>query len=436
MTWPSVRCAIERERGFSLPMIFRMRMPLAWWRMFFLSLLCALPVLSEARTKQPSPPKAVASVAHEASQDDIAETRLLEVYQLIASNRSRDALMKAGEIVQEHPNFQLAQLVYGDLLAARVRPVNALGDVPADMARSAPNALVELREESTRRVRAIRERPKAGTIPSQFLAISQATRHAIAVDASRSRLYLFENRPAGLKLIADYYVSVGKAGVSKTAQGDQRTPLGVYFITSHLSQSSLKDFYGSGALPINYPNVLDAKRGKTGSGIWLHGTPPGQFSRAPLATDGCLVMSNPDLQHIIQTVEIGSTPVIIAPQLQWVDVRSAREDSKSFRDTLQAWRNAKVEGNLDHVLSFYAPDFNSYDRTLEQWTGVLKAELSKLQGRSIELKDVSYMRWTDSSDTMVVTLGEVTTGKLTGRTKRQYWSRQGGQWKIFFEGTL
>jgi L,D-transpeptidase YnhG len=23
------------------------------------------------------------------------------------------------------------------------------------------------------------------------------------------------------------------------------------------------------------------KRGKTGSGIWLHGTPPGQFSRPP-----------------------------------------------------------------------------------------------------------------------------------------------------------
>ena len=113
-----------------------------------------------------------------------------------------------------------------------------------------------------------------------------------------------------------------------------------------------------------------------------------------------------------------------------------REDSKSFGDTLQAWRNAKVEGNLDHVLSFYAPDFNSYGKTLDQWTGVLKAELNKLQGHSIELKDVSYLRWTDSSDTMVVTLGEVAAGKLTGWTKRQYWSRQGGQWKIFFEGTL
>jgi L,D-transpeptidase YnhG len=27
-------------------------------------------------------------------------------------------------------------------------------------------------------------------------------------------------------------------------------------------------------------------------------------------------------------------------------------------------------------------------------------------------------------------------GNRTGWTKRQYWTRQSGQWKIFFEGTL
>ena len=237
-------------------------------------------------------------------------------------------------------------------------------------------------------------------------------------------------------LIADYYTSVGKAGVSKNTQGDQRTPLGVYYITSHLDARSLKEFYGSGALPINYPNMLDAKRGKTGGGIWLHGTPPNQFSRAPLASDGCLVMANPDLHRIIQTVEIGSTPVVIANQLQWVDPRAAKTEGKPFENTLQAWRDAKVAGNLEHLLSFYAPDFNSYGKTLDQWSAVLQAELSKIRGHSIELKDTTVLRWTDSAETMVVTFGEVELGKRTGWTKRQYWTRQSGQWKIFFEGTL
>jgi cyclophilin family peptidyl-prolyl cis-trans isomerase len=98
------------------------------------------------------------------------------------------------------------------------------------------------------------------------------------VDASRSRLYLFENTPQGLRLVADYYASVGKLGIEKSVEGDQRTPLGVYFITSRLDPATLRDFYGAGALPLNYPNPLDQLRGKTGSGIWLHGTPPDQFS--------------------------------------------------------------------------------------------------------------------------------------------------------------
>ena len=368
--------------------------------------------------------------------DGVAEARLIEIYKLIGQAQNREALAKATQLAADLPNFQLAQLVYGDLLAARTRPVKAFGDVPDTMARAASATLKELREESQRRVNALRERPPAGTIPSQFLELSQRSRHAIAVDASRSRLYLFQNTPAGLKLIADYYISVGKAGTSKSVEGDQRTPLGVYYITSNLDPKSLKDFYGSGALPISYPNVLDSKRGKTGSGIWLHGTPPNQFSRPPLATDGCVVLANPDLQHIIRTVEVRSTPVVIASQLQWVAPHSVRAESKPFEDTLYAWRNAKTSGNLQQILSFYTADFTSNGKTLAQWTPTLKSELSETQGRTIQLKDVSYLRWTDSADTMVVTFGEVADGTRTGWTKRQYWMRQGNQWKIFFEGVI
>jgi len=380
-----------------------------------------------------APPAAPATPSNE---DIPAEIQLQEVYGLLAQGHSRDALSKAGKLVSEHPNFQLAQLVYGDILAARVRPVKALGDVPASLAQSAPAVLGDLREEALQRATAAHGRPPASAIPAQFISIAAKTRHAIAVDASRARLYLFENRPTGLALIADFYTSVGKAGVSKNMQGDQRTPLGIYYITSHLQAASLKDFYGSGALPINYPNMLDARRGKTGGGIWLHGTPPAQFSRAPRATDGCIVMSNPDLRRIIRLVEVGTTPVLIAPQLQWVDPRVLKSESKPFEDTLQSWRKAKTEGNLAQLLRFYTADFNSHGRNLEQWSGVLRAEMVKSQGHNIELKDVSFLRWTDSSDTMVVTMGEVLAGQRTGWTKRQYWTRESGEWKIFFEGTL
>ena len=366
----------------------------------------------------------------------LAEHRLIEIYRLVARSESRQALEQAQNLVRDYPNFQLAQLVYGDLLSARIRQVQTVGDVPQPVSKEAAAALGDLRDESQLRLRALRERPPAGALPSQFLALSSRNRHAIAVDASRSRLYLFENKASGLTLIADYYISIGKSGYEKKTEGDARTPLGVYFITGSLSRQSLKDFYGSGALPINYPNELDSRRGKTGSGIWLHGTPANQFARPPQATDGCVVLANPDLAQIIRTVQTRTTPVVIAPVLQWIAPNVARQESKPFEAALAAWQSAKSRGNMEQVLGFYSPDFQSNGKTLAEWAPGLRSQLDKTRGRAIEFKDLSMLRWTDAADTMVVTFGEVAEGSRTGPTRRQYWERQRGQWKIFYEGVI
>jgi L,D-transpeptidase YnhG len=390
------------------------------------------PVAATPSSKRPT----TRTIRNRETRDGQAENRLIEVYRLIGQVNSREALRKAESLVTDHPNFQLAQLVYGDLLSGRTRALRSVGDVPDTAAKAAAPMLAELRQESELRLRALRERPAPGMVPSQFLTLSSLSKHAIAVDASRARLYLFENTPGGLKLLADYYISVGKSGIEKSLEGDLRTPLGVYFVTSNLDPTSLKDFYGSGALPINYPNQLDLKRGKTGGGIWLHGAPPTQFSRAPLATDGCVVLANPDLERIIKTVAVRSTPVVIAANLKWVAQQSLGPDVKAFDDVLQGWHKAKVSGDMERLTSWYAPDFTSFGKTLAEWKPGLQAELKQLRGRDIQLKDVSYLRWTDSADTMVVTFGELIKGAKTGRTKRQYWTRQGSQWKIFFEGDI
>lgn len=376
------------------------------------------------------------ALAETENRDGLAEARLIDIYKLIGKAKTREALPLAESLVRDHPNFQLAQLVYGDLLTAQLRPVRNLGEVPDTTAKAAAPQLQELRKESQLRLQALRERPAAGLIPSQFIALSAQNKHAIAVDAGKSRLYLFENSSTGMKLVADYYISVGKSGTEKTAEGDLRTPVGVYFITSNLDPKSLKEFYGSGALPINYPNPLDIKRGKTGSGIWLHGTPSAQFSRAPLATDGCVVLANPDLERIIKTVQVRTTPVVIAQNLKWVAPMTARADAKTFEDALSSWSNAKSSGDMARLMSWYASDFNSNGKTLADYAPAVQAEVKLLGGRSLQLKDLSYMRWTDSNDTMVVTFGELAQGARSGLTKRQYWTRQAGQWKIFFEGNI
>ncbi|MCB2016736.1 MAG: L,D-transpeptidase [Hydrogenophaga sp.] len=373
-----------------------------------------------------------------------AEARLISVYRLISQGRQREALDQVERLVRDHPNFHLAQLVYGDLLSVQVRPVRQLGDVPDTTAQSAAQQLSILREESRRRLLALTERPPEGAIPSQFLSLSPLSRHAIAVDASRSRLYLFENQSTSehlstegpkLKLLGDFYISVGLSGIEKSSEGDKRTPLGVYYITSTLNPNSLPDLYGAGALPINYPNPLDLQRGKTGSGIWLHGTPREQFVRAPQASDGCVVLSNPDLERLLKTVEIRTTPVVIAPELQWVPPADLISERKSFASSLDAWKRAKEEGKLEAIKAFYSTQ-DGTNRDTDQLLARVETEWKNSRAvRSIKLKDVSVLRWKDNNDTMVVTFGELPDGQSRGTMRRQYWSKERDQWKIFFEGT-
>lgn len=398
-----------------------------------LALWCLLGASAFARDKAPAD-----APVRKASRSEVSrsEARLLEIYQLMAQGDPRRALDLAEKLVRDVPNFQLAQLVYGDLLAARTRPLKSMGDVPPASANAGAAALAELKEESQRRVMAVHSRPPEGTVPSQFLKLSPQTRTAIAIDAARSRLYLFTNTPRGLQLTADYYVSVGKAGTIKSQEGDQRTPLGVYYITSNLDTKVLNEFYGAGAMPLNYPNILDIKRGKSGSGIWLHGTPPQQFARAPRSTDGCLVLSNPDILALIRRVSVGETPVVVSSQLVWKPANQLQSQARPFETTLNAWREAKEAGDLKKVLGFYTLDFVSYGKSLEQYTTQIRSELKTTKGRTITLKDLSYLQWSDSAETMVTTFGEVVEGRRTGVHKRQYWVRSANDWQIFFEGVI
>jgi len=317
-------------------------------------------------TKKPAPPPVVAPRALP-RQSASAEARLLEIYRLVGHAQTDMALAKAEALVRDVPNFQLAQLVYGDLLMARTQALPTMGNAPASLAGRAQERLAQLRLEANRRLTALRERPPEGALPAQFIALPPTTRHAIAVDASRSRLYLFENGPHGLKLVADHYASIGKLGPEKSFEGDHRTPLGVYYITSRLDARQLTDFYGAGALPLNYPNEYDRRLGRTGSGIWLHGVPSDSYARSPESTDGCVALANPELQSILDQVQPRTTPVVIARSLQWVTPTKVEPQRRSLQNMIEGWRVARASGDIGRVMSFYSPQFSSGKQDFTRW---------------------------------------------------------------------
>ena len=88
-------------------------------------------------------------------QSASAEARLLEIYRLIGSAQADVALGKAESLVRDVPNFQLAQLVYGDLLLARTHALPTMGNAPAALAGRAQERLTQLRVEANRRLTAL-----------------------------------------------------------------------------------------------------------------------------------------------------------------------------------------------------------------------------------------------------------------------------------------
>jgi len=423
-----------------------------------LALSLALPLgMPWAQAQTPKPAKATRSLAPAAapfattnglSSQQIDE-RLLGIYHAIAEAKNREALALAEKLTQIQPNFQLGQMLYADLLLAQTRPVAMPGSAPEALTRDAPGAITDLRDEARQRIKALQERPPAGAIPENFTAINSWSPHAIAVDISKSRLYLFARNAAGqLQLQHDYYISIARLGAVKTNEGDLRTPLGIYFITSHLQPEQVGSFYGAGALPLNYPNPYDVRRGKSGSGIWLHGTPATQYSRAPQASEGCVVMTNPDFRVLSSAVELRTTPVVIAPQLRWVPENAAQNTAQnatqsawlnSFDAAWLAWRQTKLAGDLPQLAPFYYANFAGQNKL--SWPQFYNTLLQEKRAGGLRLPEhlsaVSRLYWRESADEEIVitTFAQTVAGK--SKNRRQYWRRKGGEpWRIFYESDV
>jgi lipoprotein-anchoring transpeptidase ErfK/SrfK len=377
------------------------------------------------------------------------ESRLINIYRAIGQQQTDIALDAAASLTHDVPGFRLAQLVYADLLSARMG--NTAGFGAANGAGAADPAVAaevgELRDEAIQRLHALQERPPANEVPAEFIVLPKAIHHAIAVDTTRSRLYLFENGPQGVRLVSDHYVSVGKQGVDKSVEGDQRTPLGVYFVSDRVGQGSLGEAFGAGAMQLNYPNLFDQLHGRTGSGIYVHGVPFSTYSRPPRDSDGCVTLANDELVMLMNTVPIHDTPVIITKKIHWVSDNATQLHRAEILDAVNHWQSVRAGDDRAALDAFYepgvapetpaAPPEAPQQPTVVMVHGKRKVLPPAAPPRDpIAFDNLSVMTWSDEKETMVVTFNERGTRTHRETLLRQYWERDASRWKIVAEGTV
>lgn len=358
----------------------------------------------------------------------LAEEQLVAAIELARAGRPGASIEALEALLARQPNFRLAQLIYADLLAAR----SGVHGVTAD---DQDPRIKELFDEARLRLDRARFQPPAGSVPDAVLQLSREYPYLVLVDLPGARMHLLRNVDGVLQSVGSRYAAMGRAGYGKQAEGDLRTPVGVYHVTGWMGDEALPELYGAGSLPLNYPNLWDRFKAKTGFGIWLHGVPRQTYVRAPRSSEGCVTFANEDLLWLKSFVAKNRAPVVLTDTLQWVPQRKVRDEREAFLSRIEAWREAWSNKDTEGYLDFYGDDFSTAGIDLAQFSEHKRRVNAAKKFVSVKLADISLFRYPGEQ----MMLAEFTMDydsdnfRFTAH-KEQYWRQDAkGQWRIFRE---
>ncbi len=346
------------------------------------------------------------------------------------------ALETIDALIKQTPNFKLAYLIQGDLLLAHAKQINGIGD---ETKGEKKEEVENLKNEAKVRIERYLNNLNLQNEPKIFAQLNDKDKYLFYVDAGSSRLYLYENIDGKLSYKDDFYVSIGKNGFGKQYEGDKKTPVGVYF-TGKKIRESLSDFYGEAAYPLSYPNEIDIKNKRNGSGIWLHGTPKTTYNRAPLASDGCIVLSNPDLMKLSSVLDNNKIPIIISFQ-SLKDLESSNknlaERKLSLINAIERWREKWEDQDTESYLKFYSKNFFSQKDNYDSWAERKRIIQAQKQKVFVGLSEISFFDYPNTENEMVLVdfIQDYKSPTINNKmNKRQYWINENNEWRIMYEG--
>jgi lipoprotein-anchoring transpeptidase ErfK/SrfK len=147
-----------------------------------------------------------------------------------------------------------------------------------------------------------------------YVVRSEHIADSIVVEKQSRTLTLFRQ---GAKVRVYEIALGGQPAGHKVQRGDKRTPEGLYYIEARNPHSRYHL-----ALRVSYPNTFDLWRARAlgvppGGDIMIHGLPNGQgyvgeAHRQDNWTEGCIAVTNQEIEEIWRSVPVG-TPIQIKP---------------------------------------------------------------------------------------------------------------------------
>ena len=250
-------------------------------------------------------------------------------------------------------------------------------------------------------------------------------------------MHIYEVGTGSAAPVGDYFVAVGKNGIDKSREGDEKTPVGIYFVSSYIPGSNLPAIYGVGAFPITYPNAWDRRLGRTGSGIWIHGTDKDEDSLEPQSSRGCLTLHNGDFQTMSEYIHIRRTPVIVTDAVSWTTAESVAAQRVDLAAAVETWRRDWESLDTEAYLAHYSQTFRTDDAMdLARWTAHKRRVNASKTYIRVEVDDVGIYAYPGEAGLFLVTFEQRygSSNFQSQRWKHQYWRIEDGAWRIVHEG--
>lgn len=260
------------------------------------------------------------------------------------------------------------------------------------------------------------------------------SRITLVVELQRGTMTILNTYGDEIDVIEQVPVSIGKNGFGKQIEGDKRTPVGIYEIISFLKDEDLPERYGPGAFILDYPNIWDKRKERTGSGIWIHGIDRGLKARPYLDSDGCVVIDNSQFDRLRPLLDL-RPEVILTHTIPPVDQSYNANAKQMLKDWEAAWESLDVE----QYLAFYGESFANASHDLRSWSAHKRRVGAHKTKIDVTLSNVSIVRYPNESNLVRVEFKQryVSNNYSGSNNKRQFWRQDAaGSWKIIYEDSF
>ncbi len=265
-------------------------------------------------------------------------------------------------------------------------------------------------------------------VPDCLLHWASGPDYAVLVDKSKHKVMVYE-RSNIFQPYRVYNCSTGENNGPKTKKNDRKTPEGIYFFTKIFVEKELAPIYGTRALPLDYPNIIDQKEGRGGYGIWFHGT---NKPIKPNDTNGCIAMDNRDIEELTNLITLYDTPVIVSPEIKMVPPESLEADRQELMSIVEGWRASWQEKDVDKYMSFYSRKFTSGWKNWKQWRDYKAGLAKKYKYIKVEVDDLGLLA--NKGVILATFRQEYSTPSFNSYGKKAlYITRNSDEWKIIGE---